>query len=318
MNEIGNAISSTDVGKAKYDETLKELLANKQFLARILKRFVPEFSSYPLEDIENIYIEPESVSVSKTGVERNTTNIDGVSNEDATINEGRIYYDIIFRVIYPDRNGSFIGMYINIEAQNAYYKGYPIEMRGIFYAARRLSVQLKSINNDTNYGSLQKVYTIFICMGDVPNYEADTATLYHMAKHDIIGTVERTADDYDLMNVVILRINDKIKPEDEVLGLLQILCSNLVKKEQKLELLKKYGIRIDNHVMEGVNRMCNLSDLVEARGEARGEAHGEIKKAKEIALNMLHDGIPYESVAKYSGVPVEIIKEWEQEITCPT
>lgn len=35
-------------------------------------------------------------------------------------------------------------MYIIVEAQNAYYKGYPIEMRGVYYAARRLSSQLKA------------------------------------------------------------------------------------------------------------------------------------------------------------------------------
>lgn len=122
--------------KAKYDETLKELLANKQFLARIMKRFVSEFSDYSVEDIENKYIESESVSVLTIGVERNRTNIEGIANDDATLNEGRIFYDIIFKAYYPG-------------------------------------------------------------------------------------------------NVIILRVNDHIKPDDEVLGLLQTLCSNLLKKEEK-------------------------------------------------------------------------------------
>lgn len=308
MNEIGNAIVSTKDGKAKYDETLKELLANKQILARILKRFVPEFLDCSLEDIENIYIEPESVLVSETGVERNTSNIDGIANEDATLNEGRIYYDIIFKVVYPHRNGALIGMYINIEAQNAYHIGYPIEMRGVYYAARRLSSQLKSINNDINYACLQKVYSIWICMGDVPNYEAGTATLYHMEKCDMIGKVDRISDVYDLLNVVVLRMNDKIKTEDEVLSLLQVLCSNLINKVRKLSLLRDHGIRIDDPIEEGVDDMCNLSDLVEARGEARGEQ----QRAKKVALKMLHDKLPYESIVKYTEIPLETIKEWEK------
>lgn len=74
MNEICNSITSVEEGKAKYDETLKELLANKQFLAKIMKRFVSEFKDYPIEDIESKYIEAGSVSVSRTGVERNRTN----------------------------------------------------------------------------------------------------------------------------------------------------------------------------------------------------------------------------------------------------
>ena len=81
MNEIGNMIASTEEGKAKYDGTLKELFSNRQFLARILKRFVSGSAGYPLSDIEDTYIEAGSISVSKTGVERNRTNIDGVSNE---------------------------------------------------------------------------------------------------------------------------------------------------------------------------------------------------------------------------------------------
>ena len=65
--EIRSAVMSTKEGKEKYDETLKELLANRQFLARILKRFVWEFAEYPLEEIEEQYIEPGSVLVSKVG-----------------------------------------------------------------------------------------------------------------------------------------------------------------------------------------------------------------------------------------------------------
>lgn len=305
MNEIGNTIINTEDGKAKYDASLKELLANKQFLARIMKRFVPEFADYSLDDIENRYIEPGSVMVSKVGVERNSTNIEGIANEDTSLNEGRIFYDIVFHACYPGKDGSFIGLYLIVEAQNSYYKGYPVEMRGMYYAARRLSAQLKSINNDTNYGCLQKVYSIWVCMGDVPDYEAGTATLYETEKHDIIGTVRRDPGAYDLMSVIVLRINDRTKSEDEVLALLQTVCSNLIEKEEKLKRLKEYGIRLDDEIKKGVSALCNLSDLVEARGEMRGK--------KKVALKMLKNGMAYEEVAEYMEVSVETVKEWEQE-----
>ena len=81
-------------------------MANRQFLARIMKRFVPEFAEYPLEDIENKYIEPGSVTVSKVGVEKNLTNIEGLANEDSSLNEGRIFYDILFCACYPGDAGT--------------------------------------------------------------------------------------------------------------------------------------------------------------------------------------------------------------------
>ncbi len=301
MNEIGNTIISTEDGKAKYDATLKELLANKQFLARIMKRFVPEYADFPLEDIENRYIEPGSVMVSKIGVERSTTNIEGIANEDTTLNEGRVVYDIVFHACYPGKDNSSIGLYLIVEAQNSYYPGYPIEMRGMYYAARRLSAQLKSISNDTNYGCLQKVYSIVICMGNVPDYEAGTATLYETEKRDIIGTVKRDSGAYDLMSVIVLRINDRTKSEDEVLTLLQTVCSNLIEKDEKLKRLKEHGIRLDDEIEKGVTALCNLSNLV------------EIQAKKQMALKMLQQGDSYEKVAECAEVSVETVKEWEQE-----
>lgn len=76
MNEIGNTLFSVEEGKAKYDETMKIFLSNKQFLSRIMKRFVPEFAEFSLDDIEHHYIEAESVTVSKVGVERNRNEYD--------------------------------------------------------------------------------------------------------------------------------------------------------------------------------------------------------------------------------------------------
>jgi len=248
--------------------------------------------------------------VSKVGIARNVTNIDGVTNEDSTINEGRIFYDIIFRVRYPDSNGVYIGMCINLEAQKSYYPGYPLEMRGFFHAARSLSVQLKNINSETNYGCLQKVYSIWLCMGNVPNYEANTAILYHTKKNDIIGVVKRDPDIYDLMNVVILRINDNVTSEDDVLRLLQILCSSLLSAEQKLDLLEDFGIRMEDDVEGGIRNMCNLSDLVEERGIEKGLKEGRDSERQEIALQMLRDGMPYEKIIQYTQIPVETLRQW--------
>lgn len=109
-----------------------------------------------------------------------------LGNTILSLTEGKAKYDIIFQANYPKNTNSSIGMSINLEIQKDYYPGYPLEMRGNFYCARRFSSQLKSINKNTNYGCLQKVYSIWLCVGNVPDYEANSVTLYQTQKHDII------------------------------------------------------------------------------------------------------------------------------------
>ena len=41
VSNLKHAVMNMEVGKAKYDQTMKELLSDRQVLAWILKRFVP-------------------------------------------------------------------------------------------------------------------------------------------------------------------------------------------------------------------------------------------------------------------------------------
>lgn len=51
MSNLSQIVMNMEEGKAKYDQTMKELLADSQVLAWILKRFVPEYKDCELEDI---------------------------------------------------------------------------------------------------------------------------------------------------------------------------------------------------------------------------------------------------------------------------
>lgn len=274
MNSLGASVLSTEEGKAKYDQTMLNVLSDKQVLAWILKRFVSEYEHLPLEEIETKYIEPETILVSKAGVSRDSSRIKGLSEKDSTQMEGTIYYDIVFRAYYPGNEQEKIGLYINLEAQADYYPGYPLEMRGIYYGARRLTSQLKQINRETNYGCLQKVYSIWLCVGNVPAYESDTVTLYDISKNDIIGSVKRNKDFYDLINVVIIRLNDEAAPEDNTMKMLQTLFSNQLSKQEKLHALEKLGMRMNDSLEKGVGGSMNLSDYVELKGIEKGRRDG--------------------------------------------
>lgn len=115
-NDLANTIMSTEDGEEKYDQTVKQLLADRQFLVRIVKRFVTELSEYSLEEIDEKYLMREEPLISQEGVAKNTDKIIvNVGSEDKSNNEANITYDIIFRVKYPGKDGSYIGMYINLE-----------------------------------------------------------------------------------------------------------------------------------------------------------------------------------------------------------
>ena len=100
----------------------------KKVLAYILKRTVPEFESASLDDIANIYIEGKSevstvpVSKDKTNAVRHalerqdTPKIKGAQNEDNSITEGNIVFDILFRAKAPETD-ELITLIINVEAQ---------------------------------------------------------------------------------------------------------------------------------------------------------------------------------------------------------
>jgi len=284
LNELRADILSVPDGTAGYDHSMRTILSNRQVLAWILKRFVREYANLPLEDIAEKYIEPSTILVSKLGVSKDSQTIEGISEKDSSHHEGNIYYDIVFQAYYPNKKNEKIGLYINLEAQSNYYPGYPLEMRGIYYGARRLTAQLKHINKDTNYASLQKVYSIWICVNNVPDKDSDTVTLYDIAKNDIIGSVERNEQIYDLINVVIIRLNDKTTPSDTTMKVLQTLFNNTLKNPEKFEKLEKLGLQMDDALRKGIEDMAYFSDYIFERGKNEGIQLGRSEGIRNMIM----------------------------------
>jgi len=122
--------------KRMYDEVCKQILSNKMILAWIMKGCTTEFRDIDASDIANRYIEgtPDIGSVSLVTGE----NIQGMNNEGRRIGEGRIFYDIRYRAIVPNKEET-IELILNIEAQSHYNPGYPILKRAIYYASNMVS-----------------------------------------------------------------------------------------------------------------------------------------------------------------------------------
>ena len=66
--------------------------------------------------------------------------IHGMSNEDSSMHEGTVVYDVRFTALAPS-TGEPIRLIINLEAQNSYYPGYPIVTRALYNCNRLISSQ---------------------------------------------------------------------------------------------------------------------------------------------------------------------------------
>ena len=120
-NEIVYSSKATDQ-KAQYDASAKRLLGQKIILAHILIRVVEEFKGMDADTVASL-IEGEPY-ISQVPVEPGLTNketvdartgerIVGLNAESSEIDEGKIYFDIIFYVRMRD---GLAKMIINLEA----------------------------------------------------------------------------------------------------------------------------------------------------------------------------------------------------------
>ena len=173
-NQLAHTITQTEFD-SDYDKTAKKLLANKQILAQIMKGCVDEYSECSVDEIAEKYIEgtPE---VGTVGVHVDDTNrppkvpevITGSNNEDSTLTEGTVRYDVRFDAIAPTAANDaaqqdVIRLIINVEAQTAFNPGYPLTKRAIYYCSRMISAQHGPIFKKSEYGKrpTAKLHVVF-------------------------------------------------------------------------------------------------------------------------------------------------------------
>jgi hypothetical protein len=268
---ISNAISTADQ-KAQYDEAVKRLLSEKIVLAWILKECVSEFKVYTVQQIMKDCIEGEP-KVSVVAVHQDELDadeeladkrIEGSNNEDSSIKEGKVYYDIRFNAIVPDTKEP-IHLIINIEAQKSDNTVYPIIKRAIYYCSRMISSQKNTVFTKSHYEKIRKVYSIWIEM-NVSEEDKNSITKYSISEDTIVGNAKEELKNYDLLSVLLVRLGDPDKADEKsILRLLDVLLSAEKKPDEKKELLEKdFDIPMSATMSKEVNTMCNLGEgLVE-------------------------------------------------------
>jgi len=275
-------------------------------LAWILKYCVKEFKKYPIcvikdcieetPEISRIYLFPR-----KTASEA----ITGMSDVDDVPKEGGIRFDIRFYAVTPE--GEHIKLIIDLEAQKNFYPGYSIAARGVFYGARMISAQygVEFVNSD--YDSIKKVYSIWICM-NAPKYGVNTITEYALHPRHIYGKLQGKMK-YDLLSIVIIGMGseEESKEGSELHQVLSVLLSRLISPAEKEEHLRdKYGFDI-GHDLKGVWReMCNLSDLIEEHGLEKGMEKGTYS----VLCKLVHSGkLSKEDAADTAGISIEAFEK---------
>lgn len=311
-NTLAKNIAIAD-DQAAYDTACKRLLANKVILAWIMKSCLEEYRNFEVDVIAEKYIEGDP-QISKAAVnpdeelENAGEQIKGSKNEDSTIKEGTITYDIRFYGIVP-RSGEMVSLIINLEAQNDFYPGYPIIKRGIYYCSRMVSSQYGVEFTDSHYEKIKKVYSIWIC-ANPPKYRENTINRYAVQEENLIGDVSEKKENYDLLTAIMICLGHS--GDDKYTGILRLLdvllSSEKVPEEKKKILQEEFHIKMTKKLESEVSEMCNLSQGIFARGEAKGEARGEARGEAKIIKSMYEKGFSLEQIAFAADKSVEEVK----------
>jgi hypothetical protein len=298
---------STTEGVAAYDAAFKKFLSEKIILAWIMKHCVDECKDLDVEEIAERCIEgnPEVGTVPMLPDESNNPLIEGGNTEDTSVTEGTIRYDVRFKAVIP-LSGELIHLIINCEAQKKYYPGYPIISRAIYYCSRLISSQYGRVFKHSQYGRINKVYSIFICQNS-PKYLWNTITSYQITEKNLIGKASLNKRHYDKLTAVMVCLGDHEEEAGSLLNLLDVIVSDQIDKKQKMQMMQDdFHIKMTDDIKEEVSQMCNLGEGILERGLMRGRQ----ETAQKIALNLAKLNMPLDKIAEATQESISVVKQW--------
>ena len=247
----------------------KTILQCVEVLAVILKGSVHEYKEYTLQEIIG-FIEADTItSTTEVSPGRTNTEIRGDNTEFFHLNEKTTHFDLAFRAKNPQLSTEDIqiNLQIDIEPQKTYKPGYPIEKRGIYYLARRLSSQLSLALEGTDYSQLTKCYSIWICRDDVPPKERYSISFYEMANTKNTAPNSIAKENYDLMTLVVIKLGNEVYnggKEDEGYELLHFLNAIMYPhKEDFMATVTEYIDYPENtDLWKGVTQVSSLEQVI--------------------------------------------------------
>lgn len=307
ITELRQTLTKTEK-EAQYDAAAKCLLGEKVILAHILIRTIDEFKGMTADEVVLLiegepYIGQVPVEPGATNrkIEYGSTHITGMNTENAEMNEGTTFFDIIFYVRMRNGRSKII---INVEAQRKEPDKYRIINRAIFYVGRMISSQKEREFTGMNYDDIEPVYSIWICM----NMQENSMCHIHLVQDDLIDA-KQWKGDLDIPNIIMIGLGKEIPEQDEKYELHRLLGTLLSEKlsaEEKLQRVStEYDIPVKgNNVEKEVSIMCNLSQGIKEESEAKGEE----KARTEIVLNMHKKGYSLDQIVEITNLNVSTVK----------
>lgn len=272
---LSQAISATNDSGSAYDTNVKYLLADKQILSWILKYTLIEFADMDVSDIRGCI--GDDIEIDSRPVEPGLSNlgrIKGTLTEDSVPGEGTICYDIRFTAYHRNME---IKILVNLEAQktsDANKLGYHLENRIVFYLARMVSSQKQTEFFHSDFDDLKPVRSIWICM-DSEVTEDSIEEICFESRLAYGNTKNR--HETDLMKGIIVNIRNEAngtlenvtKSGNRLIAMLEEILSKKTVAEKKQILADEYGMIMTEELEGRMQKMCNLSELVEERATKR-------------------------------------------------
>lgn len=259
---------------ARYDASVKQVLADKQVLSRILKYSLEEFEDMELGDIMRSMDEPV---VSRLRMEPGQTNLNRIekqSEEDSVPGEGKIFYDIRFSVYLGEEMIKFL---INVEAQkstNPHKLHYHLDNRIIYYLARMISAQKEVEFTQSNYDDIKAVRSIWICMD--ANDDEDSINRICFTQENVYGK-KMELPNIDKVQGVVIRLRKRenaVTSRNYLIAMLEELLRKEELQNKKKKLEEKYGFVMSVKTEGRLNEMCNLSEVILEKGIEEGIEKG--------------------------------------------
>lgn len=283
------------------DAQSKTLLHRKEVLAVILQGVVSEYRGYSRQEIMD-FIEADSIVDGKeVSPGRTNTKIQGDTAEFVQLNEKTSQFDVAFRVKNPQLSTEeiLVSLHVDVESQKSYRPGYPIEKRGIYYLARSLSSQLSLVTENTDYGCLEKCYSIWICRDDIPIDDKYSISFYEVSNTKNIGGTAMEKGKYDLMTLAVIKLGDTVyngEKGDEGFELLHFLNTIMYPhREDFIEELSDYIDFSENEELwKEKPRMFSLSQCIYEDGLKEGREQGIEQGIASLVLDHIEEHMPKE------------------------
>ena len=274
------------------DAQSKLLLHSREVLSVILQGTVREYRGYSRREIMG-FIEADSISEdTEVSPGRTNTAITGDSAEYKLLNEKATQFDVDLRVLNPalTKSGIIVKLHIDVEPQKDCSLPYPVEKRGMYYLARKLSSQLSLATEQTDYGQLEKCYSIWICRDNIPKNEQYSVSVYETVNTRNTSLKETPKENYDLMTLVVIKLGNIVyngEKGEENYDLLHFL--NTVMYPHKADFLKTVSEYIDfsetEELWKEASEVTGLGQCVYNDGIEEGREEGREEGIRVLVLD---------------------------------